>query len=71
MLVDPDDTRNAESPAGRAFVDGARRIRTADLLGAIRVGHDRGRREKGPMISMFAGLAMTPAVHGCAGISGD
>jgi hypothetical protein len=51
--------------------DGARRIRTADLLGAIHGGHDRGTREKQPITSIFAELAVTPAVHGCAGISGD
>lgn len=42
----------------------------ADLLGAIRGGRERGRREKGLITSMFAELTATPAIRGCAAISG-
>jgi hypothetical protein len=61
-----------ESEAARlqgASVDGASRIRTADLLGAIRESNSRGRREKCLITSMFAVATLVPVVHGCAGES--
>lgn len=50
----------------------ARRLEPATLLGAIRVGHDRGGGGKVDDYQHVLRMhPQTPVVHGCAGISGD